>query len=291
MTIPDKMNHKPSDLVQDFSEYLKFEKGYSAHTLKNYLADLDHLKAHLKNADWKRVTSTDLRSYLASLFGKLQASSTSRRLSSIRSFYRFLIRKGILESSPAEGLILPKLPKKLPRFLVQDEARQLMDVKSDKSRDRAILELLYGAGIRVSELVGLNHSDLDLEEGWVKVRGKGNKERVVPLGSKAIEALLDYFKERGREAAPLFVNSGGERLTVRTVQRLVKKSAVLSGILKRTTPHTLRHSYATHLLEEGADLRGIQELLGHTSLSTTQKYTQVSLQHLMEIYDKAHPKA
>lgn len=272
-----------TDPIQAFADYLKFEKGYSRHTLKNYLADLEHLKAFLGARDWASIDSRALRSYVASLFGGLQAASIARRLSSVRTFYRYLLRLGVIEASPAEGLTLPKLPKKLPRFLVQEEAGQLM--QSDNVRDRAVLELLYGTGIRVGELTGLKASNVNLDDGWVKVRGKGNKERLVPMGAKAREALRDFLRERGAADGPLF------GLTERTIQRIVKRSALRAGIFKRTTPHTLRHSYATHLLEAGADLRGIQELLGHGNLSTTQKYTQVSLQHLMEVYDKAHPKA
>ncbi|HSA59864.1 MAG TPA: site-specific tyrosine recombinase/integron integrase [bacterium] len=272
-----------TDLIQAFADYLKFEKGYSRHTLKNYLADLDHLKAFLDGKDWASVESKALRSYVASLFGGLQAASIARRLSSVRAFYRYLMRQGVIGASPAEGLTLPKLPKKLPRFLVQEEAGRLMD--SGEVRDRAVLELLYGTGIRVGELTGLRASSVNLDDGWVKVRGKGNKERLVPLGAKAREALRHFMRERGAAEGTLF------GLTDRTIQRIVKKNALKAGIVKRTTPHTLRHSYATHLLEAGADLRGIQELLGHSNLSTTQKYTQVSLQHLMEVYDKAHPKA
>lgn len=279
------------DLLRSFADYLKLEKGYARHTLKNYLADLDHLAAFLTEHGVKSLHKADagtLRSYIASLFGRLQPASISRRLSTMRSFFRFLVRKGIVEVSPADDLTLPKLPRKLPRFLIQEEATSLMDVDGEsrnEKRDHAILELLYGTGIRVGELAGLALRDVDLDEGWVRVRGKGNKERLVPLGSKAIRAILGYLKERGREAGPLF------ELTERTVQRIVRRRSLKAGIVKRTTPHTLRHSFATHLLEEGADLRGIQELLGHSSLSTTQKYTQVSVQHLMEVYDKAHPKA
>jgi len=280
--------------VRAFEDYLRLEKGCSPHTLKNYLADLGHLTNFLKERGGVDLLKADahlLRSYVASLFGKLEPASIARRLSSVRAFYRFLLRKGLLEVSPAEELTLPKLPKKLPRFLVQDEAKALVEIQSGEglaaisARDRAILELLYGTGIRVGELAGLKFEDAEMQEGWVRVRGKGNKERVVPFGGKAREALLAYIKERGTAPGSLF------SLTVRSVQRLVKRTALQAGIVKRTTPHTLRHSFATHLLEEGADLRGIQELLGHSSLSTTQKYTQVSLQHLMEVYDKAHPKA
>lgn len=279
------------DPLLGFTDYLKFEKGCSRHTVKNYLADLECLRRFLKErgiGDLLKADTATLRSYVASFFGELQPASISRRLSSVRSFFRFVVRKGWLEVSPAEELTLPKLPKKLPKFLVQDEAVSLMEsrgVGRNEVRDRAILELLYGTGIRVGELVGLHLKDLDLEERWVRVKGKGNKERVVPLGGKAVAALSDYLKDHGKESVKLF------GLTERTVQRIVKRCSIQAGIFKKTTPHTLRHSFATHLLEEGADLRGIQELLGHSSLSTTQKYTQVSVERLMEVYDRSHPKA
>ncbi|HEX5038125.1 MAG TPA: site-specific tyrosine recombinase/integron integrase [bacterium] len=280
-----------NDPIQAFADHLKFEKGYSRHTLKNYLADLDHLKAFLNGRDLLSVDARALRSYVASLFGSLQPASIARRLSSVRTLYRYLLRQGVVEASPAEGLTLPKLPKKLPRFLVQEEAGRVVESGPSRPRERAILELLYGTGIRVGELTGLVFKNVDMEEGWIRVRGKGNKERVVPMGGKALAALADYIKERGSQDGPLFAGAKGAPVTERTIQRLVKRTAAKAGIVKRTTPHTLRHSYATHLLEAGADLRGIQELLGHGNLSTTQKYTQVSLQHLMDVYDKAHPKA
>lgn len=288
---PELKQESKNGAFQAFADYLRFEKGYSRHTLKNYLADLDHLKTFAGERELMSLDARTLRSYVASLFGELQPASIARRLSSVRSYYRYLLRQGFLETSPAEDLTLPKLPKKLPRFLVQEEAGRVVENESDKARDRAILELLYGTGIRVGELTGLVLKNVDLEEGWIRVRGKGNKERIVPMGGKARIALESYLKERGKADGPLFPGSQGRPLTERTVQRIVKGSALKAGIVKRTTPHTLRHSYATHLLEAGADLRGIQELLGHSNLSTTQKYTQVSLQHLMDVYDKAHPKA
>lgn len=281
--------------LQAFLDYLKYEKAYSVHTVQSYRIDLQQLFSFLGGRNPENIDSQKLRSYIASLFGKAQPQSISRKLSSIRAFFRFLLKKGALEKSPAEGLTLPKLPKKLPAFLIQDEAKALVESVDGAGRsglrDRAVLELLYGTGIRVGELVKLDLLHLDLEEGWIKVRGKGNKERVVPVGGKALEALSEYLRGRGKENGPLFINSQRARLTPRSIQRIVKRRKNQAGIMKKTTPHTLRHSFATHLLEEGADLRGIQELLGHSSLSTTQRYTQISIQHLMEIYDKAHPRA
>ncbi|QQR80469.1 MAG: tyrosine recombinase XerC [Deltaproteobacteria bacterium] len=284
-------------MIDQFISHLQHEKNYSKHTQSSYRMDLEQFFKFIKTDDPKSVSPLQLRSYLSSVFGKLQPSSIVRKMASIRTFYRYLLKNGVIEKSPAENLSLPKIPKKLPRFLIQDEAMALMDSekKSKKPplniRNQAILEILYGTGLRVSELISLNMDSFDISDGWIKVRGKGNKERVLPLAGKAAEALSVYLKQRGLEKGALFLNEDKKRLTVRSVQRLVKSESARCGILKRTTPHTLRHSFATHLLEEGADLRGIQELMGHSSLSTTQKYTQVSLQHLMEIYDKSHPKA
>jgi integrase/recombinase XerC len=282
------------DLRDGFLKHLKLE-GASLHTRKNYKLDLDHFYVWVAQRDLLALSSRDLRSYAATLFGKLEPASIARKISALKSFFRFLVKTNALEVSPAADLILPKIPKKLPKFLVQEEAGRF--VETDRVRDRAILETLYGAGLRVSELTGLLLQNVDLEEGWVRVHGKGNKERMIPLGRKAIDALKAYLKFRGasekvrEKTGPVFINSKTRALTPRTIQRIVRGRAVLSGLVKKTTPHTLRHSYATHLLEAGADLRGIQDLLGHSSLSTTQKYTQVSLQHLMDVYDKAHPKA
>lgn len=282
------------DLLPGFFDYLKHEKAYSLHTVTAYARDLAKVREFFGEKDWKSLTPDDLRRYVASLFGKIQAASIARQISALRSCYKYLVRQGLCRRSPVEGLVLPKLPKKLPRFLIQDEAKALMETPDDREtavRDRAILELLYGSGLRVSEVVGLNLGDMDREEGWVKVRGKGKKERLVPLTGKSLEAIRLYLNSRKSKEGAVFQNARGIRLTVRTIQRIVRVLSTRAGIMKKTTPHTLRHSFATHLLEEGADLRGIQELLGHASLATTQRYTQVSLQHLMEVYDKSHPRA
>jgi len=277
VTIPEKPPAK--NLLEDFEKYLKFEKGYSTHTIKNYLGDIQSWGGSFDGAS--------VRTHLSQLFGKIQAVSIARKVSSLRTFFKFLVRQGVLDHSPVEDLILPKLPKKLPHFLIQEEAKGVVEGPSQegKKRDQAILEILYGTGLRVSELVGLVWENIDLDEGFLKVKGKGSKERIVPLGQMAQKALLGLEPEKLKRKGFVFT------ITSRTVQRIVKKWSLKAGVMKRTTPHTLRHSYATHLLEEGADLRGIQELLGHSSLSTTQRYTQISLRHLMEVYDRAHPRA
>ena len=241
-----------------------------------------------------------LRKYLSFLHRKNRKSSIARKLSTLRSFFKYLVREQILSANPAKPVSTPKVEKLLPSTLTVDEAFRLVESPSrDKRmsetelRDRAILELLYSSGIRVSELVGLNPDRVDLDLGIIKVMGKGRKERIVPIGTKAIEALKSYAKIRGRmeDTSPLFLNLRGGRLTDRSVVRLVKKYGRQSGIFRKISPHSLRHTFATHLLDAGADLREIQEMLGHASLSTTQRYTHLTVGKLMEVYDKAHPRS
>jgi len=228
----------------------------------------------------------------------------ARKLAALRSFFRYLVNEGKVSQSPGEVVATPKREKNLPSFLPVDEVFSLVEAP-DKSttfgaRDRAMLETLYSCGIRVSELVGLSDGDVDFSLGILKVYGKGGKERVVPIGGKAMEALRDYLPKRDEVLAqkeeqgpkvPLFINSRGKRLTTRSVARVLQKHVLRCGLLRKVSPHALRHTFATHLLDAGADLRGIQELLGHVSLSTTQRYTHVSVDKLMEVYDKAHPRA
>jgi integrase/recombinase XerC len=238
-----------------------------------------------------------LRRYLAELHKINQRTSIARKLSTLRTFFRYLVREGFLTCNPAEGLSTPKVSSYLPKTLSVDEAHALMERGYGSTlldlRDRAIVELLYSSGLRVSELTGLDVGALDLREQLVRVLGKGRKERIVPVGRKAYEALVTYLEARGMPDAedPLFVNARGGRLTTRSVQRNLKFRLIKAGLIKDISPHALRHSFATHLLDGGADLRAIQELLGHASLSTTQKYTQVSVDQLMAVYDKAHPRS
>lgn len=275
-------------MKEPLKEFLKNlrEKGCSRHTIASYERDLRQFYNYLGRKSLDSVALETVRGFILSLYQGRQAVSIARKVSVLKSFFRFLVKKGVLQVSPTDEISLPKLPKKVPRFLVVDEAFALVETPTSK-RDRAILELLYGCGLRVSELLGLRRQDVDLEEGWIKVLGKGKKERIVPVGGKARQALRIYEEQNGKSEPKghLF------NLTPRSVQRMIRKYVLKAGIAKRVTPHTLRHSYATHLLESGADLRGIQELLGHSSLSTTQKYTHVSLKQLMEVYDKSHPKA
>jgi integrase/recombinase XerC len=284
--------------VSSFLEYLAAERGASPHTLRNYAIDLCEFTEFLRG-EQARVVEADarlVRGYLASLHRRrLAKASISRRLSSVRSCFRFLARRGMIEQNPARQIRSPRLPRLLPSFLPKDESKELLDRKRDASaaarRDHALLELLYATGIRVAECCGLDRDDLDRSHGTVRVVGKGDKERVVPVGDAALAAVDAYLEARGRAGGPLFTNRRGGRLTPRSVHRIVGRQARLSGLDRRVTPHTLRHTFATHMLGEGADLRLIQELLGHVRLATTQRYTHVTSEHLMKVYDAAHPRA
>lgn len=288
--------------IATFIKYLQAERNASPHTIEAYSRDLGQFSGFLREKidpglTISQITHLHIRRYLASVHKELTKSSTGRKLAAIRSLFRFLLRRGIIEKNPAELISTPKKEKKLPFHLNIDEITTLVEApglpEELPSRDRAILETLYSSGLRVSELTGLDVSGIDLLAGTVRVYGKGGKERLVPLGSKAVKALEDYLELRGNPGinAPLFTNSRGGRLTRRSVARIVDKYMLHLQTMKKASPHTLRHTFATHLLEGGADLRSIQEMLGHASLSTTQKYTHVSIDRLLEVYDKAHPKA
>jgi len=298
-------SNNPKGLIHQFIHYLSTEKNASPHTCRCYQTDLEEfqnflesLGRHLTEGDETEIEKADrlaIRKYLSYLHRKDRKSSIARKVSTLRSFYKYLVREQIISSNPAKAVATPKAEKPLPTALTVDEAFRLMESPKEKERlrDRAILELLYSSGLRVSELVGLDGNHLDLELGIVKVMGKGRKERIVPVGKKAMEALKAYLYHRDHvEAnAPIFLNTRGGRLTSRSVGRLVKKYSRQSGVFRKISPHSLRHTFATHLLDAGADIREIQEMLGHTSLSTTQRYTHVSLGKLMEVYDKAHPRS
>jgi integrase/recombinase XerC len=293
------------DLIRQFINYLSYEKNASPHTCRCYQRDLEEFENFLKKSDlflsegedieMGKVDHIAIRKYLSFLHRRNKKSSIARKVSTLRSFYKYLVREELVSSNPAKTVSTPKAEKPLPTTLTVDEAFRLMESPAEKNRlrDRAILELLYSSGIRVSELVGLNLNHLDMDLGIVKVMGKGRKERIVPIGSKAIEALKALLEERSdiEGEAPLFVNVKGGRLTDRSVGRVVKKYAKRSAIFRKISPHSLRHTFATHLLDAGADIREIQEMLGHASLSTTQRYTHLSMGKLMEVYDKAHPRS
>ena len=291
-----------------FLRHLERERAASEHTIKAYREDLSALAEYLadeggKSPDPATVTVGDLRGYLAAL-GEAGYAKTSvaRRMSAVRSFFKFAQREGWVRSSPAEALRNPRKARKLPHFLTDAEVATLLSAPAADTdlglRDRAILETLYSAGLRVSELVGANDGDLDLEQGLLRVRGKGRKERLAPIGAYASDALAAWLAKRrlaGGEApdddSPLFTNRFGRRLTTRSVARMLEKHLAAAGLDGRTSPHTLRHSFATHLLDRGADIRSVQELLGHSSLVTTQVYTHVSTRSLRDAYEKAHPRA
>ncbi len=287
-----------NNYVDKFMRYLEVERDVSAHTLRAYRKDLEDFFEYVKTEPDK-IDMIDVRGFIAEQIKEgLNKTTVSRRLASIRSFFKFLCREGYIKSNPAKLVPNPKLPKLLPRFLSVDDVFSLVEKPEGIGfipvRDKAILELLYSSGPRVSELSGLNIDDLNIKGYLIKIRGKGKKERIVPVGSKAIDAIKSYMIERmllkSKDRA-LFLNRMGTRLTDRGVRRIVVKYAKALTISGQIGPHTLRHTFATHLLQGGADLRVIQELLGHSSLSTTQKYTHLDITHLMDIYDKAHPFA
>jgi integrase/recombinase XerC len=285
-----------------FCHYLDAERNVSPHTLAAYRRDLEQLASFVIREKGETVSAAEvdhllLRRYLAILGKSAKKSSIGRKLAAIRSFFRYMLRSGIVVKNPAELIATPKKENRLPFHLDIDQVTTLVEAPSDDQkyvlRDRAILEMLYSCGLRVSELTGLNISEVDLSGGMVRVMGKGGKERIVPVGSRAISAIREYLMGRGELAGSgaLFLNTRGQRINRRSVARIIDVYVLRIAAFKRISPHILRHTFATHMLEGGADLRAIQELLGHASLSTTQKYTHVGIDRLMEVYDKAHPKA
>jgi len=282
-----------------FLRHLAVERNASAHTLRSYANDLTDFQRFLATRGSADVTTADaktVRAWLASLHARgLAPASVARKLAALRSCFRFLVRRGVIEANPAREARSPQPPRRLVTFLPIDEATQLVDGRAlggnSRTRDVAILETLYATGLRVSELAGLDLDDLDRAERTVRVLGKGRKERIVPYGSHAARALESWLGERGEAEGAVFTNARGGRLTVRSVHTIVRRSARAAGITRRVSPHTLRHTFATHLLDGGADLRAIQELLGHSRLSTTQRYTHVGAEQLMKVYDHAHPRA
>ena len=304
-----------AELIETFIEALKSQKGYSQHTVRNYRIDLGQFHDFLKEKAGPRgeeeaeplIESVDfptIREYFGTLFGRYKRSTIARKLSAVRSFFAFLEKKGMVGVNPSADVSAPKREKYIPAHLPVDEMFRLLDrpdvTRPLGKRDRAILEVLYSCGIRVSELTGLDVAHVDFAQRLVKVLGKGNKERIVPVGREALKTLEDYLEETStlrkriygdKQASPLFLNARGGRLTSRSVGKLVKRYGREGTLMLDISPHALRHTFATHLLDGGADLRAVQELLGHVSLSTTQKYTHVSLDKLMEIYDKAHPRS
>ena len=299
-------------LIQQYADHLRNGRNASPHTLRNYLSDLAQFQGFLidrelcvvdgETVDARQVDIHVVRAYLASLIKDRKKSSIGRKLAALKGFFRYLMVIHEIEKDPLLLIQSPKQEKPLPKFLSVDDVFQLLGGIKNKSafdiRDRAILEVLYSTGIRVSELVGLNWSDVDLQLEIVRVLGKGSKERIVPIGKVALDALRDYSIEMRKRwdlpckgENPVFLNNRGGRITTRSVARVVEKHLRAVGIPVRISPHGLRHTFATHLLNSGADLRVIQEMLGHASLSTTQRYTHLNLDQLTAVYDKAHPRA
>lgn len=301
------------ELIARYIQYLQYERNASPHTVRNYRSDLLQFRNFLAQGQaggqvsLKSIDTLRIRSFLAFLFEKeKKKASIARKLAAVRAFFKFLTRERELAENPAASVSTPKLSRALPRIMSEEEMNNFLNQVGEAGqsgdpallRDCAILELLYASGLRVSELVGLDLRKVNFGDGIVLVRGKGNKERIVPFGSKAREAMTAYLPAREKvlrdhktASTALFLNARSGRLTTRSIDRLLKKYIRQFGPNVKVSPHSLRHAFASHLLAEGADLRAIQEMLGHKSLSTTQKYTQVSIQQLIEVYDKTHPKA
>jgi len=301
-----------ANYLLEFLDYLKYEKGSSNNTISNYETDIEQFYEYLrgtekKSLDLPEVTNLDIRGFMAHLTRLgLKKSTAQRKLASIRSFFKYLYKEGVIEHNPGKQVATPKKDHELPNVLSLDDAVMLVEAPQGEGlkhmRDRAILEAFYSSGMRVSELGGLSREDIDLDAGTAKVTGKGDKERIVPLGGKAVEAIRIYIEAldsavtrvepvTNEEGTPIFLNKYGERLGIRGIRRVVDKYSRVKMLPGKVTPHTLRHTFATHMLESGADIRSIQEMLGHESLSTTQKYTHLNMDKLMEVYDKSHPRA
>ncbi|MBC8419771.1 MAG: tyrosine recombinase XerC [Proteobacteria bacterium] len=302
--------------IELFMAYLRDQRSYSQHTVRNYRNDLKQFSefltskgysSHKESKDDFRVEAIDaltIRRYVGDLYGRLRRTSIARKLSAVRSLFLFLEKQGLVKGNPAADIATPKLEKYVPTYLPVDDVFRLLE-RPDREkplglRDLAILEVLYSCGIRVGELEGLNISSVDFDERLVKVIGKGNRERVVPIGRQALLAVRNYLdaihqirRKKGgvSQDSPLFINFQGGRLSARSVGRIIKKYVKETGLTSEISPHSIRHTFATHLLDGGADLRSVQELLGHASLTSTQKYTHVSLDRLMEVYDNAHPRS
>ena len=289
-------------LFDDFAQYLLVTRDASPNTLEAYLTDLDQFWAYLapRGIALQQADHLAIRGFIASIHASTKATTRARKLSSLRAFYAFLYRRGLVSQNPGRLVMAPKKPKQLPKVVPFDDLLTLLKTPDPSTpigaRDRAVLEVLYGGGLRVSELCGMDLGDWDASANTVRVLGKGQKERIVPIGSQAKAALLDYLRLRGdllkgEATSALFLNTRGERLMPRSVRDLIDKRVLECALSRHIHPHALRHSFATHLLDGGADLRSIQEMLGHASLSTTQRYTEVSFSRLQEVYDESHPRA
>jgi integrase/recombinase XerC len=299
----DRSKTIASKAVSDFLRHLG-ERNASPHTIKAYTRDLSLFAAYAGSRGWKEIDHLVVRGFLSQLYSNgLEKTSVARALAAVRSLYRWLAREGVVEQNPAKLVATPKLPKKLPRVPTIEEMNSVIDgsmpeVAAFPERDRLMLELLYGSGIRNSELVRIDMDNIRRSEEAILIHGKGSKQRYVPFGDSVKVALAAYLPKRGeileechKHSNALLINLRGGRLTTRSVGRIIKKIAVAKGLSPDVHPHTLRHAFGTHMLEEGADLRAIQELLGHERLATTQRYTQLSMKHVLQVYDKTHPRA
>ncbi len=308
------MKFKINDLIDLFIESLASERGYSDNTCRAYRRDIRGFAEYLAGSGAVAGSETEddcfpvdavnvliIRGYLGFLYKKNKKSTMARKLSALRTFFRYLFKRGIITDNPADSVLTPKQEQNIPSYLPIDEMFRLLDVVRTDTlaglRDRAMFETIYSCGIRVSELAGMNKSDVDFVNSCIRVLGKGNKERIVPIGRKALEAVKAYLERLAAQNGisrnkdgPLFLNLRNGRLTARSIARLLDKLVQECGLLTPVSPHVLRHTFATHMLDAGADLRVVQELLGHKSLSTTQRYTHVSMNRLMETYDKSHPR-
>jgi integrase/recombinase XerC len=302
----ERPNQKRTTVAKATDEFLRVlrQRNASAHTIKAYAGDLENFASYAGAREWKSIDHVAIRGFLSHLYEEgLSKASVARSLAAVRSLYRWLAQEGVVEQNPAKLVATPKLPKRLPRVPTIEEMNSVLDAQMPEvaafpERDRVLLELLYGCGIRNSELIGINVDDIRVSNEAILIRGKGKKERFVPFGGSAASALRAYLPERQRvlseknkTISALLINQRGGRLTVRSVGRIVKKIAVAKGLSPDVHPHTLRHAFGTHMLEEGADLRAIQEMLGHERLSTTQRYTQLSMKHVLAVYDQTHPRA
>lgn len=298
--------HRRTETQKTVDRFLRTlsQKNSSRHTLKAYATDLDKFAEHVGDTNWRKIDHLTIRGFLSQLYDRgLSKTSVARNLAAVRSLYRWLAREGVVDQNPAALVSTPKLPKKLPRVPTLEEMNTLLDGEMPEQaafaeRDQLMFELLYGCGIRNSEVVDINVHDIRLGDEVILIRGKGKKERYVPFGDGVKSALTAYVPKREamlaarkKKTAKLLINMRGGSLTTRSVGRIIKKIAVAKGLSPDVHPHTLRHAFGTHMLEEGADLRAIQEMLGHERLSTTQRYTQLSMKHVLEVYDKTHPRA
>lgn len=282
--------------LEKFLSYLEIEKNYSFHTMLNYKIDLKEFFEYLGESPLERIDYFHLRRFLGTLRSRnLKPRTVARKLSSLRSFFKFLYREGLVKKNPSTLLLTPKLDKKLPSFLSESDVKKLVETPQGRDkfslRDKAILETLYSTGMRVSELVGLNKDSIDFISNIVKVSGKGKKERLLPIGETALRTLREYLDMQPHPSKAVFLNHRGGRLTDRSIRNIIQKHIMKTSIQNKISPHAMRHSFATHLLNAGADLRSVQELLGHVNLSTTQIYTHLTTEKLKKIYDTAHPRA